>query len=271
MRALAGGMSKIGSSPFKGQAFGNAFGGAIQGGNAYEDSEAARASKAKDQALKQQEADQLNQFRQGSLGVSKQNADTQESYRSDQVNRGQLLPGTGKDENGNDVPGAYVFNPTSKETEFRPGVTLTGKPGAGGRDTAFQQRLRVGNALYGDGTKEAADYAGGIKRPGDAEINQRAAAAAQRDLAANSRMQNAPQDKKDAFLKQRIDFWKEQHRSAPSSAPQPAAAPPAASTAAPPPPSAPAKPAIPAVGEVRQGYRFKGGNPGDQGNWEQVQ
>jgi hypothetical protein len=31
------------------------------------------------------------------------------------------------------------------------------------------------------------------------------------------------------------------------------------------------KPAAPAVGEVRQGYRFKGGNPADRNSWEQVQ
>jgi hypothetical protein len=29
--------------------------------------------------------------------------------------------------------------------------------------------------------------------------------------------------------------------------------------------------AIPKVGEIRSGYRFKGGNPADQSNWEQVQ
>lgn len=29
--------------------------------------------------------------------------------------------------------------------------------------------------------------------------------------------------------------------------------------------------AIPKVGEIRDGYRFKGGNPGDKSNWEQVQ
>jgi hypothetical protein len=35
-------------------------------------------------------------------------------------------------------------------------------------------------------------------------------------------------------------------------------------------PAAPAKPAVPAAGEIRDGYRFKGGNPADQKNWEQI-
>lgn len=51
-------------------------------------------------------------------------------------------------------------------------------------------------------------------------------------------------------------------------------APAAASSApaAPAPAPAPAGgPALPQVGEVRSGYRFKGGNPGDQSSWERVQ
>jgi hypothetical protein len=34
---------------------------------------------------------------------------------------------------------------------------------------------------------------------------------------------------------------------------------------------APATPAVPNVGEVRKGYRFKGGDPSQQSNWEPAQ
>jgi hypothetical protein len=40
--------------------------------------------------------------------------------------------------------------------------------------------------------------------------------------------------------------------------------------AAPTAPAAPAAPKPPAVGTVQDGYRFKGGNPADQKNWEKV-
>lgn len=36
------------------------------------------------------------------------------------------------------------------------------------------------------------------------------------------------------------------------------------------PTAAPTKPAVPQAGEIRDGYRFKGGNPADQKNWEQI-
>lgn len=49
-------------------------------------------------------------------------------------------------------------------------------------------------------------------------------------------------------------------------------APPAEEAHAPPvsPPPAPASPAAPRVGEVRRGYRFRGGDPSQQSNWERV-
>ncbi len=84
------------------------------------------------------------------------------------------------DESGKTVSKPYRFNRRSGEFEPAPGLEGSGrltKPtglgGAGnGRQSVFQQRLAVGNALYGEGTKEAADYAAGKRTANEQEIRQ---------------------------------------------------------------------------------------------------
>jgi hypothetical protein len=55
------------------------------------------------------------------------------TYQQGMLDRGKftVVAGTGTDENGNTVPGAYEVDSVNKTSTFRPGMVLTGKPGGG--------------------------------------------------------------------------------------------------------------------------------------------
>jgi hypothetical protein len=56
-RSLAGGLSKVGAQPFAGQAFANSMGGALEGGNSYEDQQFKDKLGVLDRALKNKQID----------------------------------------------------------------------------------------------------------------------------------------------------------------------------------------------------------------------
>jgi hypothetical protein len=83
----------------------------------------------------------------------------------------EMLPATrANPQTGQPEQGYLHHDRKSGETEFVSGTTISSRNGGAGRDSVFQQRLKVGNSLYGEGSKEAADYANGRRQvtPGEA-------------------------------------------------------------------------------------------------------
>lgn len=120
--------------------------------------EAARHNQA-DEGLRHEQIAQTGSYQSGELGLRAQQIqaeqafhsgelsntekrnqmerdyhDDEVAYRNKMADRGkfELVSGTGKDDDGNVVPGVYHHNIITDETQFRPGETMTGKPGAGG-------------------------------------------------------------------------------------------------------------------------------------------
>lgn len=68
----------------------------------------------------------------------------------------QLTAGKGVDENGNTVDGAYVFNPNTGATDFRPGVVLSGRSSA--KQFQEQEMIKGYQRDLGMTAQEATDY-----------------------------------------------------------------------------------------------------------------
>lgn len=69
-------------------------------------------------------------------------------YRRQYLEQGKysLIPGSGQDENGKTVQGAYKFNAKTGDFEFQPGVSVTGKGGQGATNALVQQLIADGTA-----------------------------------------------------------------------------------------------------------------------------
>lgn len=242
--ALAGGLSHVGKDyGWTGLgAFAGGAGGALGGYGGQENKNREQNMKLLDQAIKlKAEGDRKGYY------------DSLAEWHRDQVKQGrfQLVPGIGKNDKGEDVPGAYQHNARTGDVEFRPGVQLTSRAG-GGRDSVFQQRLAVGTRLYPNDPKAAADYAAGSKTVSEAEANKFGMSQAEAELKAQPDLDagfiGAP-DKRNAWKEKRAKDIAGIIRSAPPPAAgaQPGAAP---QPSAPPPAAPGAKPTMAAPGSV---------------------
>lgn len=201
--SLAGGLANVKSSPFAMESLSHAMGGSLAGGNKYEDDEKARADKRLD-------SDRLDEYRKGSLGVAQQNANTNERSRGDTAEIGRQNANTNEQwrldqteigrgrleqENwkfvGNTPEGLPIYHNTRSGEERIGGQKMQPKVGAGGRDSVFQQRLKIGEQIYGSGTKEAADYAAGIKQLTDADAQKFGLSQAETEIRGNPELQRS--------------------------------------------------------------------------------
>lgn len=198
-RSLAGGLSKVKSGTTAGESIAQSLGGSMTGGNNYEDAQDKRREGALDRAIKLKGQDELNDYRQGSLD------------RSNYGVAGQTQDGKG------------VYFDRRNGTEKVGGQVLAPKAGAGGRGGGVTQWKYDAwmKANPGD-EKGALDYASGQKKLGEPDINRLSAIAARDDLRGNPAMASRPQAEKDAYLKERMDFWRQQHRQGAAPAPAPA-------------------------------------------------
>lgn len=249
--ALAGGLSHVGKDyGWTGLgAFSGGMGGALAGYGGQENKNRDQNMKLLDQAIKLRAEGDTDAYHKALI-----------EYHNTVANQGryQLVPGVGKDDKGNDVPGAYQHNTRTGDVEFKPGVQLTSRAG-GGRDSVFQQRLAVGTKLYPNDQKAAADYAAGNKSVSEAEANKFGMSQAEAELKAQPDLDasfiGAP-DKRNAWKENRAKQIAGIVRSKPDVPPaaqgaQPGAAP---QPGAPPPPAAApgARPTMAAPGSVPQ-------------------
>lgn len=190
------------------------------------------------------------------------------------ADRYTFMPGTGTKPGTNEqVPGIWKGNSTDGSLEFSHEGTITGRGGAGGDASVYKQKLIVGNALYGEGTKEAADYANGRRSLTEAEMRRFAIAEAGRQEKYSATKRQALEDQIFNALRK--------SGTTPAPAPAPAAPPvrPAAQRpdmmtpgngSTPPIPMAPANPALREVNKVYQAPNGKLGRWTGQG-WEIIQ
>lgn len=194
MRALGAGLSKVKSGTSAGEAIAQGLGGSFVGAQAFDDLQAKRRVEALDRAIKMKGMDNDQDYRKASLGISQQNADT--SRMSAERGDYDFLPGTGLGPDGKEVPGTYTFDRRSGTKVFEPGGTVGSRRGggAGGGESVFQQKLRIGERLYGVGSKEAADYAAGNKQPSAADLRKFGMRQAQQELSSDFNLSNKLKD-----------------------------------------------------------------------------
>lgn len=192
--SLAGGFGKVKSGTSAGESIAQALGGSLAGGNKFEDEDEKRKLAEKTQA-------DLADYRKGSLGISQQNADSNEAYRQSQADAGKYTPinVNGVDAEGKPVLKTVKFDSkTGNTSPFEEG-TLAGKPGspASGRESAFQQRLRAASQVYGEGTKEALDVASGIKKMNRSDAMKFGLSQAETELSRDMTLQRSLKTDKD--------------------------------------------------------------------------
>jgi hypothetical protein len=156
-RALAGGLSKVKSGTTAGESIAQALGGSLSGGNTYEDADRKqRLAEETQRALqdyRNRSLDETSKYHEGTLGVSRQNANSTEAWRADQANRGkwQLQNVATKDADGNPtVKSIWVDSSTGDTKPFEEGIA-TGKPGGASREG---QTERLANRLIEEAKKE---------------------------------------------------------------------------------------------------------------------
>lgn len=193
-RSLAGGLGKVKSGTTAGESIAQALGGSFAGGNTYEDEEQKRRLAEKTQA-------DLNAYRQGTLGISQQNADSIEAQRISQADSGKYTPLNinGVDAEGKPVLKTVKFDSkTGNVSPFEEG-TLAGKPGGGGasKKSVFEQRLEAASQVYGPGTKQALDVASGIKSMNRSDAMKFGLSQAETELARDLPLQRSLKNEKD--------------------------------------------------------------------------
>lgn len=193
MVSLAGGLSTVKSGTTAGEAIAQSLGGSFGGANKFDDSQDKRRVEALDRAIKMQEGDRLQEYRKGTLGISQQNADT--SRLNSESGNFNWLPGTGMDADGKPTSGMYRVNRKDGSQEFQPGASVGSRTGiGGGRESVFKEKLRVGEAIHGVGSKEAADYAAGNRKLSDGDIAKYADRGARSELNGDYQMQKNLKD-----------------------------------------------------------------------------
>lgn len=193
MRALGAGLSKVKSGTSAGEAIAQGLGGSFVGAQAFDDLQDKRKVEALDRAIRMKTQDNDQEYRKASLGISQQNADT--SRMSAERGNYDFLPGTGMGPDGKEVPGTYTFDRRSGTKVFEPGGTVGSRRGGGaGGESVFQQKLKIGEQLYGPGTKEAADYAAGNKQPSAADLRKFGMRQAQQELNGDFNLSNKMKD-----------------------------------------------------------------------------
>lgn len=240
-RSLASGLQSVKNSPFKGEVIAQSVGGAMSGGNKYEDEETARAQK-------QYEADRAHKIKEGTLGVARSRASTDANYKDGLLSRGKFnfFPGTGRDADGKEVPGIYTVNNLDGTKTFEPGGTIGSRVGGGAaqRDFAFDRRRAAIRQLYGEGSQEEKDFVGGKRQMSPAEALKWGYTQAESELKNDPRsMGLKPEERKKRKEERARQLADGLIQSAPAAAP-----------AAAPPPGSPS----PAPAPAAKSFSFKG-------------